>query len=94
MDPTWKRKMHGQITGEQSPSLNLDKIRDELKTSHPIFNRRFTYFNIKQENREAASDTLDRIILQSKVSNVAPISQDDFTVPQVTGARYAMREAM
>ena len=37
-DPTWKRKMHGQIQGEQSPRLNLDKIRDELKTSNPIFN--------------------------------------------------------
>ena len=80
LDATWKRKMYGQITGDQSPELNLDKIRNELKSSHPIFNRQFTYFNIKQENREAASDTLDRIILQSKVSNVNPISQDDLTV--------------
>ena len=70
LDPTWKRKMNGQVLGGQSPSLNLDKIRDELKQSHPMLIQRFKYFNIKQENREPASETLDRIILQTKVKNI------------------------
>merc|ERR1712106_805175 len=54
--------------------------RTELKETYPIFNRRYTYFQLKQENREPASDTLDRIILQSKVSNVDKISKDDLSV--------------
>ena len=36
LDPTWKRKMNGQILVGQSPSLNLNKIRDELKAAGVI----------------------------------------------------------
>ena len=80
LDCTWKRKLYGQIKGEDSKELNIDRIRQELKETYPIFNRRYTYFQLKQENREPASDTLDRIILQSKVSNVEKISKDDLSV--------------
>ena len=45
--------------------------------SHPVFSRRANLFNIHQNKDESASDLLDRISIQGKISNVSELSVED-----------------
>ena len=80
LDKKWQLKLSGILLNTKSKLMNISIIRNQLTQSYPIFIQRVELFNLCQASKELASDTLDRIILQSNVSEVSPISIDDLNV--------------
>ena len=76
LNKQWRMNISDSLSGENSINLNIDIIRQTIYHSHPVFSRRVALFNIHQNPGENASDLLDRIILQERISDIIEMSKE------------------
>ena len=62
---------------ESSQKYNLDVIREQLKSTNPLFNRQYNFYNLKQQQKQTASDYLATLSSAEKAAEVRGQTLED-----------------